>query len=72
MHASTSCVFRKQAEIDPTVEDAPVKAAKFALRLVTVSIFLEDVLSKLCHVLPHFISHQGYLQRISLVGTLRF
>lgn len=24
--------FRKQAEIDPTVEDAPVKAAKFALR----------------------------------------
>ena len=50
MHASTSCVFRKQAEIDPTVEDAPVKAAKFALRLITVSIFLEDVLPKLCHV----------------------
>jgi len=34
--------FRKQAELDPTVKDAPVKAAKFALRYGEI---LDDILA---------------------------
>jgi hypothetical protein len=46
--------FRKQAELDPTVTDAPVKAAKFALRFECRLLVSSDVL-KVLSTLPDML-----------------